>query len=43
MIEFEWQEDEYEQLNSSLILEIQLWDSLTNEIKTHRIKTSTLK
>ncbi len=43
MIEFEWQEDEYEQLNSSLILEIQLWASLTNEIKTHRIKTSTLK
>ena len=43
MIEFDWQEDEYKQFNSSMILEIQLRDSLTNENKLHRIKTSTLK
>jgi hypothetical protein len=42
-IEFEWNADEYRQLPSLMILEIQLRDTLTNEIKMFRIKTSTLK
>lgn len=42
-IEFEWNADEFRQLPSLMILEIQLRDTLTNEIKMFRIKTSTLK
>jgi hypothetical protein len=42
-IVFDWQADEYRQFNSPMIIQIQLSDTLTNEIKTFRIKTSTLK
>lgn len=38
-IEFDWKADEFMHMHQPLILQIQLRDNLTNEIKTFRIKT----
>jgi hypothetical protein len=38
-IEFEWPASTYAQFNSLMVVAIQLKDTLTNEIKTYRIKT----
>ena len=42
-IVFDWRADEFSQFSSPMVIQIQLRDTLTNEIKTFRIKTSTLK
>jgi hypothetical protein len=38
-IEFEWPTATFAQFNSLMVVAIQLKDTLTNEIKTYRIKT----
>lgn len=43
IIEFDWNEEEFRQLNQPLVLQIILHDDLNKENKIFRIKTSTLK
>ena len=43
MIAFDWTEDEWQKLNSMMIIKISLFDELQKEMKIFTIKTSTLK